>query len=206
MTEREKTDAPEDVKAEAAAPEGADTAAAPSSAEAPPADAPAADADRLAALEADNAKLKDQLMRAVAETENVRRRGQRDREDASKYAVTAFAKDLLPVADNLRRALDAVPADQRGAEAVKNLLAGVEMTEKELLSVLERHGVQKIDPTGQPFDPNFHEAFAQVENTGQAAGTVVQTYQAGYTIAGRLLRPAMVTVAAGESRRVDTTV
>lgn len=156
----------------------------------------AAAEDRVATLEAEVASLKDQLLRAVAETENTRRRAQRDREDASKYAVSSFAKELVTVADNLRRALDAVPADGREQdEMLKSLAVGVEATERQLFAAFDRAGIKRIDPTGEMFDPNFHQVMFEIENTGKAAGTVVQVLQPGYTIHGRLLREAMVGVA-----------
>ncbi|RJF81434.1 nucleotide exchange factor GrpE [Azospirillum cavernae] len=158
--------------------------------------APEAAEDRVATLEAEVASLKDQLLRAVAETENTRRRAQRDREDASKYAVSSFAKELVTVADNLRRALDAVPAEGREQdEMLKGLAVGVEATERQLFAAFDRAGIKRIDPTGDMFDPNFHQVMFEIENTGKAAGTVVQVLQPGYTIHGRLLREAMVGVA-----------
>jgi molecular chaperone GrpE len=156
----------------------------------------AAAEDRVATLEAEVASLKDQLLRAVAETENTRRRAQRDREDASKYAVSSFAKELVTVADNLRRALDAVPAEGREQdEMLKSLAVGVEATERQLFAAFDRAGIKRIDPAGDMFDPNFHQVMFEIENTGKAAGTVVQVLQPGYTIHGRLLREAMVGVA-----------
>ncbi|MEI6559068.1 MAG: nucleotide exchange factor GrpE [Rhodospirillaceae bacterium] len=151
---------------------------------------------RAQSLEAEVSALKDQLLRALAESENIRRRAQRDREDISKYAVAGFAKELLSVADNLRRALEAVPADSReNDELLKNLATGVEATERQLSAAFDRVGIKKLEPQGTPFDPNFHQVMFEIENTGQAAGTVVQVLQAGYTIHGRLLREAMVGVA-----------
>ncbi|HYG85343.1 MAG TPA: nucleotide exchange factor GrpE [Azospirillum sp.] len=165
--------------------------------------------ERIAKLEAEVASLKDQLLRAMAETENTRRRAQRDREDASKYAVASFAKDLAAVADNLRRALEAVPPEGREQdEMLKSLAVGVEATERQLLGAFERAGIKKVDPTGETFDPNFHQVMFEIENTGKAPGTVVQVLQPGYTIHGRLLREAMVGVAKAspeEPQRVDTT-
>jgi molecular chaperone GrpE len=156
---------------------------------------------RLAELQAENAMLKDRLMRALADTENLRRRTEREREDTAKYAVSKFAGDLLSVADNLRRAIDAVPAEARETdEFVKNLLAGVEATERELLQSFERAGIKKNDPSGQPFDPNFHEVLFEVPSSGQPSGTVVQLVQPGYTIHGRLLRPARVGVAKADAQ------
>lgn len=163
---------------------------------------------RIQALEAEIVVLKDQALRAVAEAENTRRRVERDKEEAVKYAAARFARDILSVADNLRRALDAAPTDSTD-EATKAMIAGVEATERELLSGFEKHGIKQIDPMGSRFDPNLHEAVFEVPGTGQPGGTVVQVLQAGYTLQDRLLRSAMVGVAktdAGEgSTRVDTT-
>lgn len=144
------------------------------------------------------ADLKDRLLRAMAEAENLRKRGERERMEASKFAITRFARDLLSVADNMRRAIDAVPGEarERMDEVMRNLLVGVEMTEKELLSVFERHSVKPLVPRGERFDPNFHQAVAEVPDA-QPDGTVVEVFQTGYVLDDRLLRPAMVTVAKG---------
>ena len=150
---------------------------------------------RMAALEAELAEQKDRLLRALAETENVRRRSQREREDASKYAVAGFAKELLSVADNLRRALDSLPAEEAKDERTRSLLAGVEATERELLTVFERNGVRRIDPNGERFDHNFHQAVFEAERPGKPAGTIIEVLQPGYVLHDRLLRPAMVGVA-----------
>ncbi|HWI26611.1 MAG TPA: nucleotide exchange factor GrpE [Stellaceae bacterium] len=156
--------------------------------------------EKLARLEAELGESKDRLLRALAETENVRRRAERERADASKYGASAFAKDLLNVADNLRRALDSAPAEQAADERTRNLLQGVAATERELLAAFERHGIRRIDPVGERFDHNLHQAIFEVENTGQPAGTVVQVLQPGYVMHDRLLRPAMVGVAKGEAK------
>jgi len=154
--------------------------------------------------EAKAADLKDQLLRALAETENVRRRVQRDRDESLKYATTGLAKDMLPVADNLRRALDAIPQEALvNDEALRNLKTGVEMTERLLQAALERHQVKRIAPIGQKFDSNFHQAMFEVPGTGQPAGTVVQVLEDGYTIHDRLLRPALVGVAKAEPAAND---
>jgi molecular chaperone GrpE len=151
---------------------------------------------RLAALEAELAETRDKLLRALAETENVRRRGQREREDAQRYSLQNFAKDMLNVADNLHRALESLPADAAEDGATRNLLAGVAATERELLAALERHGVRKVEPKpGDRFDHNLHEAMFEVETPDRPAGTIVQVLQPGYVIHDRLLRPAMVGVA-----------
>ncbi|MER2520505.1 MAG: nucleotide exchange factor GrpE [Bdellovibrionales bacterium] len=150
---------------------------------------------------------KEQLLRALAEVENVRRRGQKEREDASRYAVSGFAKDMLDVADNLRRALDAM-ARINGGESMASVIGGVEATERQLLAAFERHGIKKINPVGQPFDPNFHRAMMEVEDSTHTPGTVVQVLQPGYVIHDRLLREALVAVskAAPEAQKVDATV
>jgi len=154
--------------------------------------------DVVAALQSEIAAMKDQMLRALAEAENTRRRAQKEREDAGKYAVTSFARDMLNVADNFRRALDAVPAEMRAADdQVKNLLAGVEATEKELLSIFERHGIKKINPMGEIFDPNFHEVMFEADDPSKPGGTITQVLDAGYVLNGRLLRPARVGVAKG---------
>ncbi|MFP6744042.1 MAG: nucleotide exchange factor GrpE, partial [Alphaproteobacteria bacterium] len=151
--------------------------------------------DEVERLADEVAELNDKLLRAVAETENLRRRTTREREETSKYAVTGFARDLLSVADNLRRALDSLSDEIRGDEALGGLISGVEMTERELLNAFERHGIKCIDPEGEKFDHNFHQAMFEVESTGQPAGTIVQVMEPGYVIAERLLRPAMVGIA-----------
>lgn len=160
-------------------------------------------ADLARALAEANAKiteLKDQNLRALAETENVRRRVQRDRDEALKFATTGLAKDLLPVADNLRRALDAIPKEAlEKDEALRNFATGVEMTERLLLGALERHQIKRIEALGQKFDSNLHQAMFEVPGTGQPAGTVVQVLEAGYTIHDRLLRPALVGIAKADA-------
>ena len=166
---------------------------------------------RIAELEAEIARMKDQALRALADAENTRRRAQRDIEENNKYAVSNFARDVLPVADNLRRAVEAIPAEARAAdETLAQFAAGVELTERELLNALERYGIKRVDPAGQPFDHNLHQAMMQIDSAEHPPGTVVQVFQSGYTIHGRLLRPAMVTVSKGASAgapgaKVDTT-
>jgi molecular chaperone GrpE len=147
---------------------------------------------------AEIAELKDQLLRALAEVENVRRRGQRERDDASKYAITNFAREIVTVVDNLRRAIDTVPAQAlESDENLKNLLTGVELTERTLLAALERFGIKRIDPLGQKFDHNLHQAMMHVDDATKPNGTVVQVMQSGYVLHDRLLRPAMVAVSKG---------
>jgi molecular chaperone GrpE len=153
-------------------------------------------ADALAASQAEASALKDQLLRALAETENVRRRAQRDREEAGKYAIAAFARELVGVADNLRRAIAAIPADAlANDEALKNLAAGVELTERQLLTAFERFQLRKIEPLGEKFDSNLHQAMFELPAEGQPPGTVLQVLQPGYVLHDRLIRPAMVAVA-----------
>lgn len=174
-------------------------------------DGPAGELTREEELEARVAELKDQLLRAIAEQENVRKRADRERDQIRKFGISNFAKDLLSAADNLRRALDAGPQDMESVDdAVRNLIIGVEMTEKELLTAFEKNGIRKIDPMAEKFDYNFHQAMFEVEDTNQEAGTVVQVLQAGYAIEDRILRPAMVGVAKASAADVpehlDTTV
>ena len=139
--------------------------------------------------------LKDQLLRALAETENLRRRSAREKEDASKYAIANFARDMLNVSDNMRRTIEAAPEGAGdGDDALASLLQGVEMTERELLANLERHGIKLVEPLGEKFDHNLHQAMFEVPDAEKQPGTVVQVIQAGYVIGDRLLRPAMVGV------------
>ena len=155
-----------------------------------------AETDEVAALTAEVADLRDRLLRAVAETENLRRRTDRERDDLRKYAIADFARDLLGVADNMRRALDSVAADARdGNPELASLLEGVELTERELQNTLEKHGIMPVNPIGEKLDPNLHQAMTQIEDDSAAPGTVVQVMQTGYTIHDRLLRAAMVVVA-----------
>ena len=196
--EGEPAAAPEPV--EAAAPAADDTggeepAPADEAAAAPP---PPSPEERVAALEAEVETLKDQLLRALAETQNVRRRAERDRVDASRYAVSGFARDMLAVADNLRRAVDSVEPDTRAADpAVDALMTGVEMTERALLGAFERHGITPMEALDKPFDPNVHEAMFELEDLERPAGTVVQVMETGYMIHDRPLRPARVAVSRG---------
>ncbi len=163
------------------------------------------EAESLEALRAEAAELKDKLLRALAETENTRRRAERDRLDASQYAVTRFARDMLAIADNFGRALSACPADLREAAdpQVKAVIDGVEVTERQLLATLENYGVKPIATAGVKFDPNLHQAIAEVPGDGVPPGTIVDVIQTGFTIGGRLLRPAMVTVAKKEAGGTD---
>ena len=151
-------------------------------------------------------QLKDQALRAMAEAENTRRRMQKEVEDSRKYAVSSFAKDMLAVADNFRRALDTIPKDAAGNEVVKNLVTGIEATERQLLASFERFGIKPINPLGQPFDPHFHRVMMEQEDATHPAGTVVMVMQTGYMIHDRLLREALVAVAKGGpvAHKVDT--
>ena len=149
-------------------------------------------------LQEEIAGLKDKLLRAVAEAENVRRRAEKERSDAAKFGISSFARDLMAVADNFRRALDSVTPEAResGGEALANLASGIEMTERELLNAFERNGITQVEPQqGDRFDPNYHQAIAEIPVTDQPSGTVVHISQIGYVLDDRLLRPAMVTVA-----------
>jgi molecular chaperone GrpE len=159
--------------------------------------APAVDPAEPAAREA--ADLKDKLLRTLAEMENLRRRTEREVADARAYGIAAFARDVLGVADNMQRAMAALDAELRDAadNSVKALLDGVELTERELLKVLEKNGVRKFDPQGEKFDPNLHQAMYEVPDPTRPAGTVVQVVQSGYMIGDRMLRPALVAVSKG---------
>src|SRR5215207_9551694 len=156
-------------------------------------------ADPIATLEAEKTDLKDKMLRLMADMENLRRRTEREIADARTYAVTNFARDMLNVADNVRRAIESVPAEASAAAegAFKGLIEGIDLTERDLLKTLERHGVKKLDPEGQKFDPNVHQAMFEVPNPDVPNGTVVQVVQSGYVIGERVLRPALVGVAKG---------
>jgi molecular chaperone GrpE len=160
--------------------------------------APEAEAvDPRVQLEAENAELKDRALRTLAEMENLRKRTEREIADSRAYAVTAFARDLLSVADNLQRALSSVPEGEDNA-ALKALSEGVGLTSRELETTLAKHGVAKIEPQpGEKFDPNLHQAMFEVPDPSQPSGAVVQVMQPGFTISGRLLRPALVGVSKG---------
>ena len=185
----------------------ADTDTSVPAAEAADAETPAAQTDAPAAAPPDPAAeaareaadLKDRLLRSLAEMENLRRRTDRQIDDARVYGIANFARDTLGVADNMRRALDAVTPELRESAdtAVKALIEGVELTERELLKVLEKHGVKKLEPLGNKFDPNLHQAMYEVPDPSVPAGTVAQVVQAGYTIGDRVLRPALVAVTKG---------
>jgi molecular chaperone GrpE len=170
--------------AEAAAPETAQVETAP---------------DLVASLTKEAADLKDRLLRTLAEMENLRRRTEREVADARAYGISNFARDILAVADNMERALKALDDELRETAnaGVKALLDGVELTERELIKAMEKHGVKKLEPQGQKFDPNLHQAMYEIPDESVPAGTVVQVMQPGYTIGERVLRPALVGVSKG---------
>jgi molecular chaperone GrpE len=155
--------------------------------------------DPVTALAKEAADLKDRLLRTLAEMENLRRRTEREVADSRVYAVTSFARDILAVADNMERAMKALDDEIRDKvdAGVKSLLDGVELTERELLKVMEKHGIKRLEPQGQKFDPNLHQAMFELPDPSVPAGTVVQVMQPGYTIGERVLRPALVGIAKG---------
>ena len=161
-------------------------------------------------LELKISELKDQLLRAVADSENIRKRSEREKEQTRKFGIANFAKDLLSIADNLGRALDAAPRNEDiKDDAIKNFVIGIQMTEQELQKAFDNNNIRKIDPIGEKFDYNFHQAMFEVEETDQEPGVVVQVLQPGYAIDDRILRPAMVGVSKAKddkkSAGVDTT-
>jgi molecular chaperone GrpE len=151
------------------------------------------------ALNAENTQLKDRVLRTLAEMENLRRRTEREVADAKTYGVTGFARDMLTAVDNLARALEHVPAEARATADphLKSLIEGVDLTARDLEAALGRHGVKKLDPKGQKFDPNFHQAIFEAPDESVPAGTVSQVVQTGWTIGDRVLRPAMVGISKG---------
>lgn len=166
--------------------------------------------DETEALRAEVASLKDQLLRAMADAENTRNRARKERDEAIKYAGSGLAKDLLSVADNLRRALDSIPAGAAEEnEHLKSLMTGVEMTEKALLEAFEKNHIKRIDPVGERLNPHYHEAMVEVEDPNYPPGTISQVLEPGYILHDRLLRPARVAVSKGSSQngpggQVDT--
>jgi molecular chaperone GrpE len=144
------------------------------------------------------ADLTDRLLRAHAEMDNIRKRGEREREETAKYAITKFARDVVTVADNFERAIQAVPAGAAEQDpALKSLVEGVSMTEREFLNVLDRNGVKRTNPKGETFNPHQHQAMMEMQNPDVAPGTILEVFQSGYVIEDRVLRPAMVVVAKG---------
>jgi molecular chaperone GrpE len=158
-----------------------------------------ADHEAFMRLAKENEELKDRTLRVAADMENLRRRTARDVHDARAYAIANFARDMLAVSDDLNRALAAIPAEAKasGDAGFKALIEGVELTERAMLNALERHGVKKLEPQGEKFDPNFHQAMFEVPDPSMPANTVVQVVQTGYVIGDRVLRPAMVGVSKG---------
>ena len=154
------------------------------------------------ALTREVADARDKMLRTLAEMENLRKRTTREVADARVYGISGFARDVLDIADNLQRALDAVPAEAKAAAdpGLTALIEGVELTERSLLNALEKNGVKKFDPAGQKFDPNFHQAMYEVPDASVPSGTIAQVIQAGYMIGERILRPALVGVAKGGAK------
>jgi len=162
--------------------------------------APEATSSALAGLQAELADVKDKLLRALADADNTRKRAERAQIDTTKYAVAGFARDLLDVSDNLRRAIEAVPAEQRATnEFMNTLMQGVEATERVMLATFEKNAIRKLTPSSGQFDPNLHEVMFEAEVPGKRAGEIIQLIEPGYMIADRLLRPARVGVAKGDS-------
>lgn len=159
-------------------------------------------------LEEQVAQLKDSYLRSQADMENLRRRTQTELEKRSKYAVSSFASDILPVADNLQRALDSIPEDDIDNPVVKNIVIGLEMTQKDLNTALAKNDIHRIESLGKIFDPNFHKVVQEVEDASVPAGTIVQEWQTGYTIGDRVLRESVVVAAKGgvQPHSIDTTV
>lgn len=168
---------------------------------------PKTEADLLRERDEEISKLKDAYLRAMAETENVRNRARRENEDTAKFAVTKFARDMVGMAETLARASASVTPDARaGNEMLKQVGEGLDMAMQELLGIFERNGIKRINPEGEKFDHNLHQAVAQVESADKAPGTVLQVLQAGYSLHDRLLRPAMVTVSTQTTAKpADTT-
>lgn len=184
----------ESAGAETAASETANGAQAGSEASVPPEPEEPTLEDQLEEARASIAELKDKVLRAMAETENIRRRGAREKRDTGQYAIANFARDLLPVADNLGRALDNLPEGAKDDPTLGGFVEGVELTGRELVAVFEKHGVKEVRPQGDKFDHNLHQAMFEVEDAEKPHGTITEVMQIGYTIGERLLRPAMVGV------------
>jgi molecular chaperone GrpE len=176
-----------------------DAAATPAETEATTTSPETGGPDPLVAAVQEAASFKDKLLRALADMENLRRRTEREVADARTYGIASFARDIVGVADNFRRALDAVGPELRTAAdaEVKALIEGVELTERELLKSLEKNGIKKIEPQGEKFDPNLHQAMYEVPDASVPAGSVAQVVQPGYVIGDRVLRPALVGVSKG---------
>ncbi len=157
--------------------------------------------DPIEELATENADLKDRLLRAFADTDNLRKRAEREKAEATLYAATNFAKDLLSVSDSMGKALEMMPEEARNKadEATRNLIEGIELTRRELLNTFQKYNITELDPTDEKFDPNYHQAMFEVPDTGKPGGTVVQVVQTGFKIGERILRPALVGVAKGET-------
>lgn len=154
--------------------------------------------DVIAALQAEAADLKDKWMRAHAEIDNIRKRTEREKEEIAKYAVTKLARDIVGVGDNLQRAIGAIPVGAAEQDpALKSFLEGVMLTERDLLNALERHGIKRLHPLNEPFNPHLHQAMMEMPRSDVPEGTIVEVFQPGFTIEDRVLRPAMVAVAKG---------
>ncbi|MCH8137685.1 MAG: nucleotide exchange factor GrpE [Proteobacteria bacterium] len=209
----DKSEAKTEAVPGAAAPEGTAPGAGAPDQEAKAGEAPAEPAepaeaepapDPKAELEAQIADLTDRFARAVAELENYRRRAEREREDVAKYAISNFARDMLAVADSLGLALASISAEVRSEDKnLDNLAAGVELTERGLMAAFERHGITKVDPMGERFNHDLHQAMFEIEDKEKPAGTIVEVMQAGYVLKDRLLRPAMVGVTKGGAAKTD---
>ncbi|SDR23394.1 nucleotide exchange factor GrpE [Pseudovibrio sp. Tun.PSC04-5.I4] len=166
----------------------------------------AVEVDPIEALRAENAALKDRTLRTMAEMENLRRRTEKEVKDAKVYAIAGFARDMLVVNDNLGRAIDALPDEAtQNDENLKALVEGVELVEREMLNHLEKHGVKRLSPEGEKFNPHFHQAMFEVPNTEVPNNTVMNVVQAGYVIGERVLRPAMVGISKGGPKIVPVT-
>jgi molecular chaperone GrpE len=164
---------------------------------------PQAAPDEVAGLKAALAEAHDKMMRALAEAENTRRRAKTEREDASKFAVSSFAKDMLEFSNNFGRALAAIPEEVKTDPKISAITDGISAMERDLLKVFERHGIQRMEPLDQPFNPNFHEVMFEARMPGKPGGTVIQVIEAGYTLNGRLLRAAKVGIAKSEGSASD---
>ncbi len=164
---------------------------------------------QVAGLEKQLAEMKDRALRALADAENVRKRSEREKKEIRELGGLELAREMLGVADNLRRSVEAVPPEEIDASTeLASLVEGIELTERDLLKAFEKHGIEKLDPIGEKLDPNFHQAMVQLEDENHPAGTIVQVMQPGYVMKGRLLRAAMVAVSKGgdaAAAKVDTT-
>lgn len=165
-------------------------------------DTPATPEEQIATLSAAVDELRDKFLRAVAEAENIRKRAEREVAETGSYAIAGFARDIIGVADNLARALESIDPEARAAAdgTFKALLEGVDLTGREMQKALQKHGIRPLDPKGEKFDPNFHQAMYEVPNSEVPAGTVVEVMQIGYAIGDRVLRPALVAVAKGGAK------